>query len=478
MDTQGEEQHPLNQIIIDTVNYDKNKIKTKRCQQDKYIVLNNDSAYITFDDANLRLYRSIVLDAETNQLVCFSPPNSIEIDTFIKKYPDLKNDEFYVNEIMEGIMINLFYDVRRETWEIATRGSVSGNYWYYKTRFVLDENDNTLKKDGLDKEYEEKTFRKMFIEALRGDDNQDINDNPIINQLPKNHTYSFVLQHPDNHIVLNICEPHLFLVGVFQTYTSEFFASVPSPTEKSIVDIIPPTEYEKWGCFSGGIIEFPITHRFTYDDIKTIDNNSNIFTKEYTIGFMITNLKTNERTTITNPAYENLKKLRGNNPNLQYHYLCLMRAGQDKKFLEFFPRYTKLFSQFQRQYHDLITHVHKSYFSYYVKKERTAIAKKYFIHASRIHYEIFLPNLYRRPCEKSEGLNSEHDVRSHKNLEKNEAAGGIVRLNSEHDVRSQKSLEFHKKVIVNRNIVKEYFDEFQPHEILYYLHYDKRQLKK
>ena len=417
-----------------SLDYDKDKVKSK-LWQNNYIILNNDSSCITFDDSNLRLYRSIILDAETNELLCFSPPNSIDLDTFTKKYPSFTNEEIYANEIIEGTMINLFYDKKRETWEIATRGSIGGNYWYYKTKYVLDERDNTFMKSGLDKEYTQKTFRQMFLESLRDGDEEfipyttlpyitslhnqsnKINNNPIIQQLDKSYTYSFVLQHPDNHIVLPITEPHLFLIGVFKINA-----------QNHSIEYILPTEYEKWPCFSAGVIEFPKNYSVEGENLKKKYNI--LFQTDYSMGIMLFNMRTKERSTIMNPVYEELKNLRGNNPNLQYQYFCLMKAGQVEKFLGFFPRYTKLFIQFNRQYHDMITNVHKAYYSYYVKKEDIIISKKFFIHASRIHHQIYLPSL-----------------RSAQN-----------------------------KIIITRNVVNQYFDSLKPNEILYYLHYDKRKI--
>ena len=115
---------------------------------------------------------------------------------------------------------------------------------------------------------------------------------------------------------------------------------------------------------------------------------------------------------------------------LQYQYFCLERIEQKAQFLEHFPVYKKLFHQFGKQYNDFITNVHQSYFSYYVKKEGIPIAKKFFIHASKIHHTIYLPSL-------------------------NET-----------------------KIIINRGVVKNYFDALTPSEILYYLNYDKRQIRK
>lgn len=399
-------------FTIDSQNYDKTKITAKPCQQGKYVVLNNDSSMITFDNDTLRLYRSLILDAETNQWVCFSPPNAMDWHAFAKKYPD--DQDLYVNEIMEGTMVNLFFDERRDTWEIATRGSVGGNYWYYKTKYSLDETTHTLKPDGLDKQNKQKTFRAMFWEALRGEENQVLNDHPVIQQLPRDHTYSFVLQHPDNHIVLPITEPHLFLVGVFRKVGD------------SAVEILSPVVYENWGCFTaGGIIEFP--PRWTIDYAK----GDAFFpkTNEYAVGCMITHVKTGVRTTLSNPAYEELKKWRGNNPNLQYQYFCLGRAGQRDTFLTYFPRYTHLFRQFHRQYEDFVTRVHRAYYSYYVEKEGIPVPKKYFLHASRLHHQVYLPSL-QEPSKK----------------------------------------------IITRNVVKEYFEQCSPSDMLYYLHYDQRQL--
>ena len=88
--------------------------------------------------------------------------------------------------------------------------------------------------------------------------------------------------------------------------------------------------------------------------------------------------------------------------------------------------YTKIFGQFEKQYQDFVTNVHQSYYSYYVKKEGIPISKKFFIHASKIHHQIYLPSLM-------EG-----------------------------------------RKIISRKVVKEYFDAMKPSEIIFYLNYEKR----
>ena len=91
-------------------------------------------------------YRSVLLD-EANNVVSFALPKSVEYETFTEKYPDLNNGDFQLNDIIEGTMINLFHN--GDFWEISTKGSVGGNYWYFRNSY--DESDK-----------KQKTFREIF----------------------------------------------------------------------------------------------------------------------------------------------------------------------------------------------------------------------------------------------------------------------------------------------------------------------------
>lgn len=394
---------------IDALDFDKDKVKSKiyKWSDDvSYTILNNDSTMLSFSDETVRNFRSVILD-ENNHVLCFAPPNSISDETFMQKYgKETVLPEIYLNEIVEGTMMNLFFDKRIESWQIATRGAIGGKYWFFRNEYS---EDNTIA---------QKTFKQMFIECFRSDVNE-LNDIAFLEYLPKNFSYSFVLQHPDNHIVLNIEKPTLYLVAVYDK-------------RENIVTNIPQPIYEGWDIFANvhGIIEFPKKYEEThYSELLT--KYCSINSSYTTVGVMATNLKTGDRCAFPNPVYEELKKLRGNNPNLQYHFFSLEKTGQTSVFLQHFPMYKKLFYQFSKQYQDFITNVHQSYFSYYVKKEGIPIAKKFFIHASKIHHNVFLP-----------------------------------------------SLTSGNKQIITRKIVKEYFDGMTPSEQLYYMNYDKRQLAK
>jgi hypothetical protein len=393
-----------NIYTIDTVNYDTEKIRTKIFTNKDgnltYKVLNN-----SVQDETTRNYRSVICD-DSGKIICFSPPNSLPNDEFKEKYPDIDSDEFLVNQIVEGTMINLFYDDRgldNFKWSLSTRSGVGANYWYYRTQYITNTEEPELLTP-------QKTFRKMFDDAFNWN---------FINKFPTNYCYSFVLQHPDNHIVLPIVKPALYLVAVYEI-----------KKDTNSVVYVPPTEYESWDflkmcCF----VKFPQKYnQQTYDELK--EEFCSIQTPFSVLGAMLTNIKTGERSSFINPVYEEVRALRGNNPNLQYQYFCIKSIDQRNRFLGFFPKYKKLFFQFNKQYQDFITNVHQSYFSFYVKKENITISKKFFIHASKIHHQIYLPSL--------------------------ENGGG-------------------NKKIITRSVVRDYFDAMTPSELLYYFHYDKRQ---
>ena len=177
-------------------------------------------------------------------------------------------------------------------------------------------------------------------------------------------------------------------------------------------------------------ILFPKQFQYaSYDEAKT--ENCSIQTDFTNLGVMVTNIETGERTSLNNPRYEEVKLLRGNNPNLQYQYLCLRKTGKIQDFLFYFPQYKKIFYRFYQEYENFVTNVHFSYLTYYVQKQGVQISKKYSPHIYKIHHEIYLP-----------------------------------------------SLQTEEPIIIKRRVVKEYFDNLEPRELIYHLNYDRRQYSK
>lgn len=280
-----------------------------------YTIMNYTKDFICFDDYETSKYRSVIFSNPQNKLLCFSPPKSIKYDIFLEDYPIIDKN-IYVNEMIEGVMINLFYDERMQNWEIATKGAIGGSYKHKKC------ND--------DENSKQNSFIELFMDALQCDStikpfSQRLTQNKVIEIFPKGYCYNFVLQHPKNKIILNIENPKLYLVGVYKI-TENRALKIPQPV------------FENWDIFINihGIIHFPKEiHENSYD--KIIAKYCSVYTNYTKPGVMITNLENGERTKILNPIYINRRNTIKKNPIMQYQYLCLNRIHKTNDFLKYYP---------------------------------------------------------------------------------------------------------------------------------------------
>jgi len=192
------------------------------------------------------------------------------------------------------------------------------------------------------------------------------------------------MQHPDNHIVIPVARPQLYLTHVFQVQQNN--------QVQHIVDFMNHPELTDLKSLEGLILT---PERLVNDtDYGTmIEKYCNIQEDYKTIGLAFYNTKTGERTVNKSESYVTMKSLRGNNPNLQYQYLALRRADKIKEFLQYFPIYKKLFYNFYNQYRDFMKNVHQSYYKYYIKKTISHVSNKYMPHIYRIHHNVYLPSV-------------------------------------------------------------------------------------
>ena len=331
------------------------------------IITNIDT---TDTPTELTKYRSIVFTSPENTLVSFSPPAGIPIEEFRGKYPEI-TDDIYVNECIEGTMLSLFYDSRIKKWELASKGAVGAHYWYYRTQYPL----------GVDAEIPEtntqSTFRQMFLDAFRAGEGEDLNSLAFLEYFPKEYSYTFVLRHPDNHIVQYVENPVVYLVAIYHICDNRAI-------------YIPPIIYEEWDCFFNlrGLLEFPLAFDHTnYDDYMTQHESP------YFMGYMLTNIRTGERCHIENASYGYLRELRSNHPNLQYQYYCLRASARIHEFLHYFPQYLGLFTQFYLQYQKLVSKIHGLYLANYIQRTGEKCPVKYFPLVYKLHHEVFIPSM-------------------------------------------------------------------------------------
>ena len=347
----------FNNMINDDKNESKilklNKIECRTPSNARYSVIRYDKDILAYDlIPTYGLCRSIIVNSY-NKVVSFAPPKSVPSDKFIQSYNKL-SPEIVAEEFVEGTMINVFWDPKiglSGAWEIATRNTVGATSCFYKSS-------------------NSKTFREMFLEAAK-------ENNLLLDKLNPAYCYSFVLQHPENRIVVPFKKPQLYLVAVYYIVNNHLNDTI----VYSIVNELKNDLY-----WINTTIKFPKIYTFDkYSDL--IEKYASMNTSYEILGVVLHNYTTCERTKIRNPVYEQVRNLRGNQPKLQYQYLSLRKEGKVGDFLKFYPENKKEFSIFRNQIHLFTNTLFANYVSCYIKKEKLLIEypEQYRTHMFNIH---------------------------------------------------------------------------------------------
>lgn len=295
------------------------------------------------------------------------------------------------------------------------------NQWEISTKTSIS--GNYIYKPSSDPNATHKTYREMFMEVI--DHGVSICDSTIIQQFSPDYFYTFILQHPENNICFNISKPQLYLVNVFEIKNEE------KEKEKTIatINMIPPFIYENWHMFSNliGLILFP--KQYSCDSYTELVRIINSPTTDMCVGYVVTNYETGERTKISNKTYKRMDKMLLLNPCDLYNYLCLCKTGKCNDFLIKYPAYLYTFYQYTMIYNNMIVNVQNAYYLKYVCKsiQEKDISKKYWYHVYKLHKNIYLPSLKKK-----------------------------------------------NPVIITKRVVRDYFNSYEPHQLLYYLSFERR----
>ena len=338
--------------------------------------------------SSMQEYRSVVFSFPENKVLCFSPPRSVPYEKF-KTTPMNNRDNIIMSEIVEGVMVNLFYEHRTSSWEIATKCAIGGDYNFSGEKSA--------------------SFREMFFECLHCEKND-----VFLDAFPKNYSYSFVIQHPKNKIILSTPEPKLYLVAIYAIY------------EDNSIMAIPSIMYEDWEMFKSMQVPIYFPVKYMFHDFMTLKVELQFIKNDPThLGFMLYSMVTGDRCTLRNPGYYKIKKQEY--PLFTYQYFCIQRTGKLDEFLQCFPNYKNSFTMNSKQYEKFIGDVYLAYIEHYVEKQGKTISGKFWPHIQFIHKTIYLP-----------------------------------------------SLKSYEKTIITRKKVREYFDAMDPRELLYHIYYDRR----
>lgn len=303
--------------------FTKNCIETQETLENNYKLIKYNKKTLEKNNYSTHgLIRSVVVNKD-NKVVSFSPPKCITYDEFIEKYPD-KNENIIVEELIEGTMVQLFWDSYECKWEIATKSSIGGY------------NTNTFTK---------MSFRDMFFDTLK-------EMKMTLDMFNHKYCYSFVLQHPKNQIVFDFVKPQLYLLYVY--YINHVFNmcddsqdDITSPVSGKEEIIVQVHHLNHFNGFEPKItfpkdckLKYP--KKFVSRELKTYKNVSEYFytysydinTTYSTMGFVIYNSVTGERCKIRNPYYEHIHNIHGRQSKLFYKYLIARQLNTVKQFIK------------------------------------------------------------------------------------------------------------------------------------------------
>ena len=293
------------------------------------------------------LFRSVLTDGKTIQV--FSPPKSLPFDLMKKE----NYDDFQLEELVEGTMINLFWNNYLNDWELATKSSIGGKYSFYQ--------DN------------KKTFRTMFLEALN-------HQHMELEDLNKNLCYSFILQHPENRIVIPFKHPRVVLAAMYKIEGTKI--TVLDKNKSNIPNVILPKTLSQSTDYKGN----------NWDDLQSYFNQMNLDYR--VVGVNVYNPKTGFRSKLRNPTYEHVRRLKGNSPKIQFQYYSLRQVGKVKEFLQYYNEFRPKFTELRNDLHKWTEQLWKNYVRCYVQKEKPLLEfpKKFRAHMFNLH-QIYLNDL-------------------------------------------------------------------------------------
>ncbi|BAT21979.1 hypothetical protein [Yellowstone lake mimivirus] len=311
------------------------------------------------------LCRSIIIN-DNKEVVCYSPPKSMTYDFFMERE---MNEDVVGMEFIEGTMINVFWHA--ETWDFSTKSVLGGKNKFYTNA---------------------KTFKMMFDDACK-------ETNLNIETLDKTKCYSFVLQHPENRIVIPYDKPHLYLISVYCIKNSFDELGV---TNNVVIEHTHPLELQKWECWEKTSIKFPNIFDLSKISISTMiyehacPNGNTPFD---IVGIIFYNVKTGNRTKVRNITYEKVKQLRGNQPTLEYQYLCLRQENNVSEFLKYYPETKPYITICRNKLHLFTKDLFTNYISCFIKKEKKLIeySGKHKCHMYNLH-KLYTLELKSKKC--------------------------------------------------------------------------------
>lgn len=332
----------VNSQYVKKTNYsDKKKYITLDDVENGYTIVRYDKSLIDMkkieNASTIGNMRSVIF-SKSGELVCYSPPKSIQWEEF-------RYSEYYFaqqplfEEYVEGTMINMFWDEYCQSWEFATKNTIGCKKAFQCIDFLQTQQNIQPPK----------TFEDMFLEAYYHNNLHYIN-------FDKTKCYSFVLQHPENRIVSYISEPRVYLISSYKIENNCVMLNDMSDIKQQVNDLVNVRRFPS-------VLRFPIKYEDT-TDVEDFRNHP-----DYNImGIVIKNPKNGYYAKIRNTTYMNVKDMVGNSPSLLSRFVSLYKSMRLDEYVSLFPEHHNYFYYYQCLLINYIALLETSYHYIYILK--------------------------------------------------------------------------------------------------------------
>ena len=271
-----------------------------------------------FSNSVITECRGIILEKNTNKILCYAFNKGLNIDLNSDELPNNFDwNSVDIQESIDGTQIRLFY--YQNQWQFGTTRCIDAR----KARWFTT-----------------KSFYEMYKEVDHLLDYE---------RLDKECCYSFVLQHPENRIVVKYDQPNLIHVLTRNLETLE--------EENRDIGIQKPktcTEISQFQTYQEILNQARTTENLDSEGYMLVDKNLN-------------------RIKVLNQTYINMKELKGNTNNLFYRFLQLCQDNLINEYLEFYPEVKTNFGLYKMDLFQLAKAIHQEYIRNHVTKISTFI---------------------------------------------------------------------------------------------------------
>jgi len=235
----------------------------------------------------VRAFRSVIWDSTTNKPVFVAPMKSQSLSELPAEFPPT----FIVEDFVDGVMVNLFFDPYKQTWRLATRSRLDA-----------------------DNKFFDHTFAELFLPTWTAYNNGVLS----FDMLNKNLGYSFVLQHPSNRIVVPVVVPSLICVEVSAVDPVTLnYTTMPAPAT-----LMPPRRFN--AASSSDCMNVLLPHIQQFEGLRCQ-------------GAVVRDMMTGRRWKMRTNLYAAVRRMRGNHSKMEYVWFDNFKNGTLDAYLAYYP---------------------------------------------------------------------------------------------------------------------------------------------